>query len=134
MDPDETLVQIRSLIERLRSDLAKPSISMTRVEHAALNEKAEALVGMVDELDGWMARGGFLPAPWKVPEHEAPAFELGPIRIDLGKCIAEAMKADRADTDESNEMVGRAVTQAYGLLNLASELPCGRCGASTRHR
>lgn len=55
MDPDEALAQIRDL-------LANPN------RPGALTD----LAALVDGLDGWLSRGGFLPAAWVPPEPTEP--------------------------------------------------------------
>jgi hypothetical protein len=54
MDPDSTLAALRDLISRLRS-------AATTDTKADL---ADELADTVDDLDGWLTRGGFLPRAW----------------------------------------------------------------------
>jgi hypothetical protein len=53
MDPDETLTQIRTLITNYQ----------TSAEEMSTSDAAE-LVFLVDELDEWLTKGGFLPTEW----------------------------------------------------------------------
>ena len=53
MDPDETLRRIRAIVQKtLYSD-----------EESTLEELGE-LTELVEALDGWVSKGGFLPAAW----------------------------------------------------------------------
>jgi len=53
MDPTETLQRIRELLVL---------IPTTEGWHA---DNITELTDLVEALDGWMARGGFLPAQWE---------------------------------------------------------------------
>jgi hypothetical protein len=53
MDPDATLTQIRNLIIQ----------HQTSAEEMSTSDAAE-LVELVDSLDEWMSKGGFLPTEW----------------------------------------------------------------------
>jgi hypothetical protein len=53
MDPDATLAQIRNLIIQ----------HQTSAEEMSTSDAAE-LVELVDSLDEWMTKGGFLPTEW----------------------------------------------------------------------
>lgn len=53
MDPDATLAQIRDLIVKYQ----------TSAEEMSTSDAAE-LVELVDGLDEWMTKGGFLPTDW----------------------------------------------------------------------
>jgi hypothetical protein len=52
MDPNVALAQIRELVEALQQE---PDDSL-----------AEALVDLVEGLDDWLSKGGFLPEPWAI--------------------------------------------------------------------
>ena len=51
MDPDSNLIETRALVREILA---------ARFE----SERANRLAELVDALDGWLARGGFLPSPW----------------------------------------------------------------------
>lgn len=53
MDPDAALAQIRELIVK----------HQTSSEEISTSDAAE-LVELVDSLDEWMTKGGFLPTEW----------------------------------------------------------------------
>lgn len=53
MDPDDTLTQIRELITKYQ----------TSAEEMSTSDAAE-LVLLVDGLDEWLTKGGFLPTEW----------------------------------------------------------------------
>ena len=57
MDPDAALTNAREALARLRgaqdADLADET-----------SEHAEELADAFEALDGWLSKGGFLPAPW----------------------------------------------------------------------
>lgn len=50
MDPDETLKSARAAAERV---------------HASSDDAAIELAEAFEALDGWLSKGGFLPADWK---------------------------------------------------------------------
>jgi hypothetical protein len=54
MDPNKTLANIRAII----TDIDRAATS------AQLIDLADELSWMVKDLDGWIIRGGFLPAEW----------------------------------------------------------------------
>jgi len=54
MDPDETLAQLREIGER-----------NARGEFEFDREPLERALELVEALDGWIARGGALPAAWE---------------------------------------------------------------------
>jgi hypothetical protein len=56
MDPDANLAELRRIATRV---LAAPSIE--EIDCA----DAERIADLVDALDGWLSRGGFLPDAWK---------------------------------------------------------------------
>lgn len=60
MDPDKTLEQIREEIRKLRRWMRHPSYS----DHDNRLSEAEELVDLVEALDGWLTKGGFLPKDW----------------------------------------------------------------------
>lgn len=60
MDPNDTLTRIRDLITE-HDDLAGE-------EDYDHNEAVRILFDLtvaIEDLDGWLSRGGFLPVPWK---------------------------------------------------------------------
>lgn len=62
MDPNETLRRIRATLKRL-DELSGRGPEWTverRIETDVLRDEVEAL-------DGWLSRGGFLPAEWERP-------------------------------------------------------------------
>lgn len=59
MDPNETLKEIRELIKELAAVRNDESA-------AGLEDKVCELMGAIENLDGWMSRGGFPPAEWKL--------------------------------------------------------------------
>ncbi len=58
MDPNETLKEIRELVKELGEVGCADSVS-----GPALNQVQE-LVNKIENLDGWISNGGFLPAEW----------------------------------------------------------------------
>lgn len=68
MDPDKTLTEIRALIATVEPVasmsvmLATPEGGIAEVDYS---DDVARLCEHVRELDGWLARGGFLPASWK---------------------------------------------------------------------
>jgi hypothetical protein len=61
MDPDETLRQIRLTIKQLRVE-DKPVGGIA--EHTFV-QHARDLAELVDGLDEWLSKSGFLPAAWQ---------------------------------------------------------------------
>ncbi len=59
MDPDEALANLRKLMQQLYDELPGPDIQSTRIE-----DLASEIVEQFEALDGWLTRGGFLPAAW----------------------------------------------------------------------
>jgi hypothetical protein len=55
MDPDQTLAQIRRII----ADMARPRSALDELVDARL------LAELVEALDDWITKGGFLPQPWR---------------------------------------------------------------------
>lgn len=53
MDPNEALARIRRMVDQI---IAQPS--------TATSDDAIALAEVVEGLDHWIARGGFLPEAW----------------------------------------------------------------------
>lgn len=54
MDPSVTLAKIRELTEKANL-------------YGELNDnKTQDLVDLVESLDDWMSKGGFLPEPWEI--------------------------------------------------------------------
>ncbi len=51
MDPDETLKQIRATISSLKN--------------VETNQSVDELIELVEVLDDWMVKGGFLPIDWE---------------------------------------------------------------------
>jgi hypothetical protein len=66
MDPNETLRQIRMHVAAIQAvrDGADEHGDNTDDEVITLCESGEALAELVDALDEWLSRGGFLPAAW----------------------------------------------------------------------
>jgi len=52
MDPNAALDELRAIAARVRAD--------HRLTHADVERAGE----LFDALDGWLTRGGYLPAPW----------------------------------------------------------------------
>lgn len=61
MDPNEALVRLRMLVEEMR---AQEAAEVDPDEPGEYYRIADEAVTAFDELDGWLARGGFLPAAW----------------------------------------------------------------------
>lgn len=64
MDPNETLKQIRSLIE-----------SLADTDVGGFYPDVADLIDLIDALDGWLLKGGFLPIEW-TPSNVAERTEL----------------------------------------------------------
>jgi hypothetical protein len=56
VDPNTTLEEIRDIVCRKDDVLAGNGDAI---------DDLEALADLVDALDGWLSRGGFLPAAWQ---------------------------------------------------------------------
>jgi hypothetical protein len=56
MDPNETLKQLRELIQ-----VPQYGPSLTAFDRA---ERFDLLVDYIEALDGWLSKGGFLPDAW----------------------------------------------------------------------
>ena len=56
MDPDEALDQLLGLIEEYRR--------VPPWEPVKLADLADRIVSRIEELDGWLSKGGFPPARW----------------------------------------------------------------------
>ncbi len=57
VDPNQTLEEIRALVEAIQADDAADD----------LPEKADELATLVQALDEWLSNRGFLPAAWEEP-------------------------------------------------------------------
>lgn len=68
MDPNAALEQIRESVSTIQSD-ALPEADY----HHALNRLAE----LVDGLDQWLSRDGFLPDDWKAEEDKPVPYRKG---------------------------------------------------------
>lgn len=76
MDPNDALELIREALDRLRDP-----------EESDWNDAAITLAELVEALDEWLSKGGFMPAPWQEsrPGHwqevlvstNAKAYEAG---------------------------------------------------------
>lgn len=60
MDPDICLDNCRELLEEITECIGGPYI-----EAATLERLATELVENFRNLDGWITKGGFLPATWR---------------------------------------------------------------------
>lgn len=58
MDPNANLEEIRRLVAEFNST--------TKTESDPLRNH-ERLVDLIEALDGWLSKGGFLPDAWKRP-------------------------------------------------------------------
>lgn len=66
MDPDANLAEQRKLAADLVDDYVD--------ENETFRDKAERLAELVQALDGWITKGGFLPAAWQsTPAAPLPA-------------------------------------------------------------
>lgn len=68
MDPDAALVEIRALIatlEPIASTVVMLASSERGIAEIDYSDDVERLCELVRGLDGWLQRGGFLPASWK---------------------------------------------------------------------
>jgi hypothetical protein len=64
MDPDGNLKEQREIITWMREQEKKPeSEIMANADLVA--EKSDRLVDLVEALDQWITRGGFLPKEWR---------------------------------------------------------------------
>jgi len=72
MDPNEALRQIRLTIRQMRVE-DKPSGGIAQ---AAFVQHARDLAELVDGLDGWLSRDGFLPADWEAEEDKPQPVEV----------------------------------------------------------
>lgn len=62
MDPNAALKEIRELVENLQDcPLARQGIGATL-------DDMDSLVALVDSLDQWLSKAGFLPDAWQVKE------------------------------------------------------------------
>jgi hypothetical protein len=61
MDPQANLAEQRSIAARIIERLDNPG----RVQPYRLEHDAERLAELVQALDEWLTRGGFLPARWE---------------------------------------------------------------------
>jgi hypothetical protein len=57
MNPDAALTRIRELVSRALANEGKDDAA------AMLNELAK----LIEDLDGWLSSGGFLPLSWSIP-------------------------------------------------------------------
>lgn len=64
MDPDAALVRIRALIAVLEP-VVTAGVVRDDVCGRDWSDEIAQLCELTRELDGWLARGGFLPASWK---------------------------------------------------------------------
>lgn len=115
MDPNETLRQIRDLVDHIRQ------LSDTETEDVdtvlALN--GVALASYVRALDEWLSRGGFLPQPWiegrrrSIQEYKDRArqqmLDAGedPDREVFTQTVPGERKASRRGGEETRELRAR---------------------------
>lgn len=60
MDPNKTLEEMLALAKRLENAMDTEEYP----DDLALGEDAEELAALVLALDGWLAKGGFMPGAW----------------------------------------------------------------------
>lgn len=59
MDPDQALQEARDAIQTYRAEGLDPN------DPALSLLLADAIINAFEALDGWLSRGGFLPAAWR---------------------------------------------------------------------
>lgn len=64
MDPNETLATLRRLTVLYREDGDWDE------------DETHMLVGLIEDLDEWLSKGGFLPAAWVRPEADSEADDM----------------------------------------------------------
>jgi hypothetical protein len=77
MDPDANLREIREIL------------SESRIRYTVNPAHVARLRELIEALDGWLSRGGFLPAAW-YPAGQA--FRKENLGIDLGKPPEESRR------------------------------------------
>lgn len=63
MDPNETLHELRDYASRLLDEVDRAN--KTGVADFSSSEEAYTMAEKFEALDGWLARGGFLPGSWR---------------------------------------------------------------------
>lgn len=66
MDPDTNLKEQREIAREIQAiwDDCNEDGTLTVSQMVVISEKAGRLAELVEALDGWISRGGFLPAAW----------------------------------------------------------------------
>lgn len=67
MDPDANLEEQRSLAESILEALDVDEDAGDEVDIESVRHDAERLAELVQALDQWISRGGFLPKDWRRP-------------------------------------------------------------------
>lgn len=67
MDPDANLKEQREIAREIQAiwDDCNEDGTLTFPQMAAISDKAGRLAELVEALDKWISKGGFLPAAWK---------------------------------------------------------------------
>jgi hypothetical protein len=66
MDPNATLEEMRTLSAKMRKDYEDPD------GNGIDQDDANRLAELVEAMDGWLSKGGFLPAAWKSDKKGLP--------------------------------------------------------------
>lgn len=61
MDPDKTLEEIRALVLKMQEDFNSTAEGSNGIDQ----DEAYYLTELIDGLDEWIKKGGFLPKAWK---------------------------------------------------------------------
>jgi hypothetical protein len=72
MDPDETLARIRELVATYNEavderDAENETVKDYEGYEDTLLGVVEVLPGLVEALDEWLSKGGFMPEAWRAP-------------------------------------------------------------------
>lgn len=63
MDPNEALKEIRELVTDLMKGERESTLSPEKT--AQRLDDGDRLAELIDGLDEWLSKGGYLPGPWK---------------------------------------------------------------------
>lgn len=66
MDPNSNIAEQLRIVHSIHqiNDRCNPDGSLSNVQVAALASHADRLADLVEALDDWIAKGGFLPERW----------------------------------------------------------------------
>jgi hypothetical protein len=121
MDPNEALRNARAAMKRLREEDERDE------DHPA-EDATDELTNAFEALDGWLTKGDFLPADWRVHvtsvvDHETSVIDAVRtwVNADCGAPEADAVIAALAAFDDAVYTADEAKKKALALVDDAAK-------------